>query len=63
MIVSCVFAELKQENGIYVLNDSNFQKTVKENESMFIEFYSSVCVVVDCCDSRNNLIPFVLFPH
>lgn len=46
MIVSCVFGELKQENGIYVLNDSNFQKTVKEHDSMFIEFYSSVCVVV-----------------
>ena len=46
ILISCVFCELKEENGIYVLNDSNFQQTVKEHESMFIEFYSSVRILL-----------------
>ena len=33
---------VKEENGIMVLTDVNFQETIKEHESMFIEFYSSV---------------------
>ena len=42
LFISCVFCELKEENGIYVLTDNNFQSTIKEHDSMFIEFYSSV---------------------
>lgn len=50
LLISCVFCELKEENGIYVLSDSNFQETVKEHESMFIEFYSSVRMLLYLCN-------------
>lgn len=42
LFLSFVFCELKEENGIYVLTDTNFQSTIKEHDSMFIEFHSSV---------------------
>lgn len=54
LLISCVFCELKEENGIYVLNDSNFQETVKEHESMFIEFYSSVRMLLYLCNPQKQ---------
>ena len=43
MCLLCLtMGEVATENGILLLNDDNFQQTVKEHEVMFIDFYSTV---------------------
>lgn len=34
--------EVKKENEILVLDDSNFKTVTKQYENMFVDFYSSV---------------------
>ena len=34
--------EVKKENGILVLDDSNFKTVTKQYENMFVDFYSTV---------------------
>ena len=45
LLFALTLCETKMENGIMVLDDSNFQTVTKENENMFVEFYSSVLVI------------------
>ena len=41
-LLCLTMGEVATENGILLLNDDNFQQTVKEHEVMFIDFYSTV---------------------
>ena len=45
-LLCLAMGEVATENGILLLNDDNFQQTVKEHEVMFIDFYSTVVSVL-----------------
>ena len=45
LLFALALCETKMENGIMVLDDSNFQTVTKENENMFVEFYSTVLMI------------------
>ena len=41
LLIAIAYSEVKIDNGVLVLTDSNFQEAIKENPSLFIDFYSS----------------------
>lgn len=46
LLIAVAYSEVKIDNGVLVLTDSNFQEAIKENPSIFIDFYSSVCYIL-----------------
>mgnify|MGYP003262857478 CR=1 FL=1 len=46
LVIAVAYSQVKVDNGVLILTDSNFKEAIKENPSLFIDFYSSVCCVI-----------------
>ena len=43
VLLAASYAEIIEEDGVLVLNDSNFDETIRQNEYILVEFYAPWC--------------------